>query len=130
MSCFPSLILRKPRYCSFSISVSLSLSNKNKNLHASFPTICVRASKASSYNRPLTSFSEMNITGYFPICSAHSSLLFAIYNPSNKDSSVPISKKARSILILRVLPKRLGLVNRFTFPQFCKSCSISFVLSI
>ena len=29
---------------------------------------------------------------------------------------------------MSVFPKRRGRVNRFTFPQFCKSCSINFAL--
>ena len=58
------------------------------------------------------------------------SLFLEIYRPSKGDLSIPISKKVRNILILSVFPKRRGRVNRFTFPQFCKSCSINFVLSI
>ena len=84
---------------------------------------------ASSKVSPSTPLKERKITGYFPIYSAHISLFFEIYSPSNKDGSTPVSKKARSILIFSVFPKRRGRVKRFTFPQFCKSCSMSFVLS-
>ena len=38
-------------------------------------------------------------------------------------------KKHFSILILRVLPKRLGRVKRFTLPQFSNSSAMNIVLS-
>ena len=67
---------------------------------------------------------------YFPKYSSHKSVFSEIYSPSNKDLSVPISKKLLNILILSVFPKRLGLVKRFTFPHADSSCSISLVLSM
>ena len=85
---------------------------------------------ASSNERPSALLSDRKITGYFPIYLSQSSLLFEIYKPSNNDSSAPVSKKALSILMFRVFPKRRGLVKRVTSPPVSTNCSISFVLSI
>ena len=78
---------------------------------------------------PSTPLSDRKITGYFPIYSLHNSVLFEIYKPSNNELSVPISKNLWSILIFKDFPNRLGLVNKFTFPQLFKSISINPVLS-
>ena len=91
---------------------------------------CVDEVEELVKSKPSTPLNERNMTGYLPICSSQSTLLPEIYKPSNKDLSIPISKKLLSILILSVFPKRLGRVKRVTFPHPCKSCSISLVLSI
>ena len=44
-----------------------------------------------------------------PMCSSQRDLFCEIYNPSNSDLSVPISKNERNMLIPRVFPKRLGI---------------------
>ena len=62
------------------------------------------------------------------ICNALS--LFAFLNADICNAVSQHAGKFRSILIFKVLPKRRGLVKRFTFPQLSRSCSISLVLSI
>lgn len=89
--------------------------------------ICIRLAVVKS--KPSTPLSDRKMTGYFPIYSSQSSLLPEIYKPSNKDLSVPISKKLFNMLILRVFPKRRGRVKRVTSLHLYKSYSISLVLS-
>ena len=117
-------------YCAFSFSDSLSLSAKNSYRWASLPIISIIRYLAFSNFSPTTLFSEKNMTGYFPICSSHSSLFLDIYRPSNRDLSVPSSKNERSILMLRVFPNLRGRVNNVTLLQLSNNCSIRFVLSI
>ena len=78
---------------------------------------------------PSTLLRLMEITGNFPMYSSHSFCSCIILNPLNIVGSQLISKKHFSMLIFRDLPKRLGRVNKFTFPQFSKSSLMNIVLS-
>ena len=124
--CIPVIAL----YCHFSSSERLSLSKRKSKRCASLPISSVIRYFALSKVNPSTLLSDRKITGYFPIYSSQSALFSAIYKPSNKEASAPVSKKARNMLMFKVFPKRRGRVNSVTSPPVSTNCSISFVLSM
>ena len=116
-------------YCWRSISSSMSLWSRNLKRIASSPIAQRSIPFAPSKLLPLAPFRLIDMTGNFPMYFSQSSFSFDISRPSKSVLSVPILKKYFSMLIVRVLPKRLGRVKRFTFPGISNSALISPVLS-
>ena len=115
--------------CLSSSAIFSLLSNILKR-DASALIILRSAPQASSKSNPSTPFSEIKITGYFPIYLSHSAVSLEIIKPSNSVLSAPISKKFFSILMFSVFPKRQGRVNRLTSPQLFNKSRMRPVLSI
>ena len=84
---------------------------------------------AASKSSASMSLNEINNTGYWFIHSLQNAACFRTSSPSNKTLlSFLMSKKFSIMLIISVLPNRLGLVKSVTL--FFVSCTSSYRISV